>query len=913
MTMERLPPKPFNSPEEELAFLRNELAEQSTLVEGEDGTQVLEARIKGYAALPTAAVLSPERVMPERHVKMVALGLPEESHDEQIGALLDLVAEKGVKNALAVAEKSDNPHLLDDFHRALLVYIQNDPSSAHLSEKDPLWSVLQMSLFEVSLPEADEEMRQKALSEVISSMEQFYAGMISVAEDGKTRSWFTIELANEAGSGDFIFYVAVPNEFARLLEKQIISILPDAQISRRQEDYNIFHSSGVSAGAYATLSKHPLYPLRSYEDFDVDPLNTLISSFAKIDREGEGAAVQFIIGPKQDAYADRAAKAIENIKKGEEVGSALGEVDRGVAGKVLKEAFGLFKSSEQAAKEKEKKVERAGEVNQDELDEFRRKLESPLAVTALRVVSSAPSEAEAQAILNDICSSFNQLENSKGNRLSWQKPTGARLKTLLHDFSLRQWNDSEKMILGLDEMTSIMHFPANTLSKLSPQLRQTQSAVAPAPSGLPSDGTLLGINAFRGVETKVNIVDEDRLRHFYIIGQTGTGKTTLMKNMIAQDIAAGHGVCFIDPHGTDMADVLGSVPDHRLDDVIYFDPSRTDRVLGLNMLEFDPAHPEQKTFVINELFSIFQKLYGANPESMGPMFEQYFRNATALVLEDPDSGSTLLDISRIFADESFRREKLRKARNPVVVQFWNDIATKAGGEASLENIVPYITSKFDIFTANDFMRPIVGQQKSSFNFRQIMDERKILLVNLSKGRLGEINANLIGMIIVGKLLMAALSRVDDLSGGYSPFFLHMDEFQNITTDSISAILSEARKYKLGLTMAHQFIAQLDDKIRDAVFGNVGSMAAFRVGPEDAEFLAGQFAPVFTAKDLMNIENRHAFLRILANGTPQKPFTISTLAPAPKDIEQVQKAMDYSYERYSKPRRQVEMEISARYL
>lgn len=869
--------------------------------------------IKKYAATPAGDLLPAERIMPERHAKMVALGLSEEPHDYQMGELLNLVTERGVKNALIVAEKASNPHLLDDFHRALVALIEKEQTVGNLSEKDPLWRPLHMTLFEISLPEASESQKEKTMTEVVSSMEQFYAGMASVAEEGKSRSWFTIELANSSRSSDFIFYVSVPTEFARLLERQLNAILHDAQIIRRTDDYNIFNENGVASAAYAKLSKESLYPLRTYEDFDLDPLNVLIGSFAKIDRDGEGAAVQLLIGPRQDDYARKGAEVIESIKKGEKVSSALNEMERGIAGKVIKEAFGVFKTSEQAEKEKEQKVERAGQVNQEGLDDFRQKLKKPLMVASLRVVTSAATEAEAGAILNDICSSFNQLENAKGNRFDWEKPHGTRQATLLKDFSLRQWNDSEKMILNLAELTSVMHFPSTTLSKMAPQLRQIKAVDAPAPANLPDEGTLLGVNKFRGTEKEVRITVEDRLRHFYIIGQTGTGKTTLMKNMIAQDIADGHGVCFIDPHGTDINDVLGSVPESRRDDVIYFDPSRQDRVMGLNMLEFDPAHPEQKTFVVNELFSIFQKLYGGVPESMGPMFEQYFRNATLLVLEDPESGSTLLDITRVLADENFRRDKLSKARNPVVTQFWNDIATKAGGEASLENIVPYITSKFDIFTANDFMRPIIGQQESAFNFRQLMDEKKILLVNLSKGRLGEINANLIGMIIVGKILMAALSRVDDIRGDYPPFFLHMDEFQNITTDSISAILSEARKYKLSLTMAHQFIAQLDEKIRDSVFGNVGSMAAFRVGPEDAEFLEKQFAPVFSAKDLMNIDNRQAYLRVLAGGTPQKPFNIATLPPKERNTEQTQALIEHSYQRYAKPRRKVEMEISSRYL
>lgn len=910
--MERVPARPFKSPEEEIAFLRSELERERTLSPEAATPESKEKIVRQYVATPVRKALPPEMVMPERLVKMTALGLSEESHDDQIEGLLSLVEEKGVKNAMTVAEKLD-PHLFDDFHRALVAYLESNEAAAPQNEKDPLTQALRMTLYEVRLPEAGEEHREKPLAEIISSMEQFYAGMSSVAEVGKAKSWITIELANENGSTDFIFYVAVPLEFSRLLEKQLVAILPDAEIIRRRDDYNIFNTSGASAAAYAALSDHPLYPLRSYEDFDLDPLNVLINSFAKIDRDGEGAAVQFLIGPRDDGYSSRAAKAVESIRKGESVSSALAAIDRGLAGSVLKEAMGLFKSAEAAAKEKEKKAERASQVDTEELEEFSRKLATPISAVSLRVVASAASSSEADAILNDICSSFNQLENAKGNSLTWKKQSGAKLEQMLHQFSLREWEDREKIMLNSEEMTAVMHFPSSTLSKAAPQLRQVKTVIAPAPAELPREGTLLGINSFRGHDTEVRIKLEDRLRHFYIIGQTGTGKTTLMKNMIVQDINEGHGVCFIDPHGADIADILGCIPDSRRDDVIYFDPSRMDKVLGLNLLEYDPEHPEQKTFVVNELFSIFQKLYGAVPESMGPMFEQYFRNATLLVLEDPESGSTLLDISRVFADADYRALKLSKARNPVVTQFWNDIATKAGGEASLENIVPYITSKFDVFTANDFMRPVIGQQNSSINFRELMDERKILLVNLSKGKLGEINSNLIGMVIVGKILMAALSRTDALTREYAPFFLHMDEFQNITTDSISAILSEARKYKLGLTVAHQFIAQLDEKIRDAVFGNVGSLAAFRVGPDDAEYLESQFAPVFKAHDLMNVENRQALLRLLSEGTPQKPFNIKTVAPPVADIDRAADIIEHSYSRYAEPRRKVEMEISARYL
>ena len=385
--------------------------------------------------------------------------------------------------------------------------------------------------------------------------------------------------------------------------------------------------------------------------------------------------------------------------------------------------------------------------------------------------------------------------------------------------------------------------------------------------------------------------------------------------MAIQDIQNGDGVCVIDPHGVDINDILGAVPKHRMKDVIYFDPGYTKRPMALNMLEYDENYPEQKTFVVNEMFSIFQKLYGDVPESMGPMFEQYFRNATMLVIEDPSSGNTLLDVSRVLANEEFRKMKLSECKNPIITQFWRDVAEKAGGESALANIVPYITSKFDVFLANDIMRPIIAQSKSSFNFRKIMDERKILLVNLAKGRLGDINAHLIGLILVGKILMAALSRVDDIQqGGQNTpdFYLYLDEFQNITTDSISTILSEARKYKLCLTIAHQFIAQLDDKIKNSVFGNVGSICSFRVGADDAEYLKNQFEPVFTVNDLMNIDNRNAYLKMLVDGRPVRPFNIETLPPAQGSPEIIETLKQFSYLTYGRDREEVEKEIQAKY-
>jgi GTPase SAR1 family protein len=456
----------------------------------------------------------------------------------------------------------------------------------------------------------------------------------------------------------------------------------------------------------------------------------------------------------------------------------------------------------------------------------------------------------------------------------------------------------------------MMHLPENEILGTS-QLKQSKAGSAQAPLDLQKNGISLGKNIHRNVETDIYMSPEDRLRHLYIIGQTGTGKTTLLKQMIRQDILNGDGVCVIDPHGSDIQDVLSYVPKERLEDLVYFDPSYTARPMGLNMLEYDIRFPEQKTFVVNEMLSIFNKLFDMKVAG-GPMFEQYFRNSVMLVLEDPESGNTLLDVSRVLSNKQFRDLKISKCKNPLVIQFWKEIAEKAGGEASLANIVPYIVSKFDVFLQNDIMRPIIAQEKSSFNFREIMDQKKILLVNLSKGRLGDINANLIGLIIVGKILMAALSRVDSLGKDLAPFYLYIDEFQNITTDSISTIFSEARKYKLSLTVAHQFIAQLEEDIRDSVFGNVGSIASFRVSSEDAEYLEKQFAPTFSAKDLMSIDNLNCYMKMLASGRPVKPFNLFIPFPPRGDNALIDKVKELSYLKYGRDRELVESEIMKKY-
>lgn len=902
--------KKFSSSEEEVVFLRKQIADRErALLDRSSETDSTDYETLGKQELKEYSQHTPEVILKKKHrLEGVDLAKATEQvkiSSEAVADVLKIAYQEGIRNALTVLEKTGDAYLTDEVHKALIRDIKEGRQIAGFKEDVPPWQVLHMTLLEVSLPEHAEGNNETQLLILMSAMEQFYAGMQSIGQTGKPLH-YSLEIAVADNSDHIVFYVSIPTQHVDLFEKQILSLFPHAVLTEQQNDYNIFTEGNVTGISVAKLKKHPIYPLRLYESFENDPLNVLLNTFSKIDREGSGAAIQLTIQVGGSSYQDLYKNIIKRIQKGESPSVAIRKSTFG--GEMFEFAKGMVFSSPDS-----KEADHAGVQDSytDEIDNFTQKIQTPILNTNIRIAVSASSEERVSQILGEIEAGFHQFENTQNNKFYFVRKKDKALAIEEKAFSFRQFSKKHTLPLSLRELATVMHFPSEGIDS-TPQFKQSRAKTAAAPIDLPASGTLLGINEFRRRETEIFITPEDRMRHFYILGQTGTGKTTLMKNMINQDIRDGNGVCFIDPHGTDVLDVLAAVPPERKDDVIYFDPAKTDMVMGLNMLEYDINRPEQKTFVVNELFSIFQKLYGSNPESMGPMFEQYFRNATQLVLDDPESGNTLMDVSRVMVDAEFRKLKLSRATNPVVKQFWTEIAEKADGEASLANIVPYITSKFDVFTADDFMRPIIGQQKSSFNFREIMDTKKILLVNLSKGRLGEINANLIGMIIVGKLLMAALSRVDDPTQSFPPFYLHMDEFQNISTDAVSSILSEARKYKLGLTVAHQFIAQLDKNIKDAVFGNVGSLAIFRTGPEDAEFLSQQFEPTFDANDIMNIENRNAIARILSHGTPTNPFTIRTMTPPKTDASVLQELMDYSYQKYAQPRRMVEMEISSRY-
>ena len=909
------PRTPIASPEDELAFLRAQIAakeaELATLKQERPIVEIARDSLAQHRhAMPDHA-FAKEYAISHGEASEVAskltLNLDPTSTDETMSELRGLMEEKGIRNAFAVLDKVANPHLDDDFHRFLVQYLLAGMPIQGLAENQPEWKALHMTLYEISLPEhkgESDQNRNRPLRELVSAMEQFYSGMLTIesVRSGEP-SYMTLELAVPVDRSHLMFYASVPNSRADLFEKQLHAIFPDAILTVQPNDYNVFVDGGKAVGAVAALKDKPMLPLKDYQDFDYDPLNSLLNAFAKIAPEDEGASLQIVFKPQGNHYVDYYRRVLHELRKGEHRARAF-TLPETFIGDFAREAAGLFV---QARKHEERQP-----TDETAIEQVEKKTAAPIVSTNIRIVASSMDAHRAEQLLSELEAPFHQFENTKGNRIEFHRPGKGSLKRFFRDFTFRLYEKVGSMPLSLRELTTLYHFPPEGIAS-SPHLKQSRSSGGAAPIGLPRDGMLIGTNTYRGQTTDVRISLEDRLRHLYVIGQTGTGKTGFLKTLIEADIKAGNGVCFIDPHGNDIIDVLASIPPERYEDVIYFDPAYLDRPFGLNLLEYDPAHPEQKTFIVNELLAIFRRLYGDVPESMGPAFEQYFRNAALLVMEDPESGSTLMDIGRVLSNAEFRNLKLSRSHNPIVNQFWNEIATKAEGEASLQNIVPYITNKFDDFTANDFMRPIIGQQHSSFNFRDIMDNKKILLVNLSKGRLGERNANLLGLILVGKIFMAALSRADTPGAAFAPFYMYIDEFQNITTDSIPSILSEARKYKLSLTIAHQFLAQVDEKIRSAVFGNVGSMAVFRVGEEDGEFFAKQFAPVFTALDFVNIENRNAYVRLLAGGVPQKPFNMKTLDLAPGTLDQVEDLRQLSFLTYGRDRATVEGSIRARYL
>jgi len=784
----------------------------------------------------------------------------------------------------------------------------------NFKKKGRMERALNTTLFLVKVPrEASPSANSgqaKNEKELISIAEQMISGFSNLHSKGWNKfmygePYIVLEIAVHHVGEETLFYLSVPKSQEDIMEKQLYGFYPQAEISK-SSDYNIFNYQGAAAGTYLTYSTNPILPFKTYQKMESDPIGGILTAMSKLEAEGEGAAMQILIRP-----------------------SHVGE-QKTLAGKVAREMQSGYQFKEALQRAQHPPDPKKPDPNKPPEPEKPRVVtptddEIIKAITAkagkqsfdtnIRLLASAGSEARAQQILQDFEGSLVQFSSPDLNTLKSNKQSGSALDKLIYNFSFRLFNEKQRMVMSTEEIASLYHFPLTTTA--APRVQFLKAKPAEPPANLPEQGIELGKSVYRGQEKLVRMGDEDRRRHLYIIGQTGTGKSVFMSSLVRQDMENGKGVCVIDPHGSFAEFALSVVPKERAEDVIYFDPGNISRPLGLNMLEIDPTHPEQKTMVIDELFGIFDKLYDLKTTG-GPMFEKYFKNSALLLLDDyANEIPVLADISRVLVDDAFRAEKLSRETNPLVKQFWQLEAEKAGGESSLANMAPYITSKITSFVFNEFLRPIINQPKSAFNFREVMDNKKILIVNLSKGRIGDINANLLGMIIVGKLLMAALSRADNLSADFPDMYLYIDEFQNVTTESISTILSEARKYRLDLIIAHQYIKQLKEGIRDAVFGNVGSMVTFRVSPDDAvsDAMKTRFEPVFSPQDLTYIENLNAYVSLLINGQTTRPFNIKVATEkvfGAGSSEVTKTIKEISSLKFGRPREEVEKELQSKY-
>ena len=752
-------------------------------------------------------------------------------------------------------------------------------------------SSLKLKLLLIRVPEKTDSSenqssgRQNPLEEI-----NLTSQLVSILSSLK--SPFVLEAAVHGAGEDINFYLAVPREARDFATRAIQGLWPEADVAE-VEDYNIFNPRGIAEGAQAFLKKNYALPVKIFSEAGLDTFAPILNNFSKLHQTEEGMAMQVVIRPAPSSAVKNVSEMIRNLKKGKRLSGVLRwKIDLG------------FTQSEDT-KNKEKMEPKP--VDEIAVKALEQKIAKPLLAVNLRLVVSSGDKNKAKLLSDGLINSFNQFSAPIRNEFKFKRIS--RPEKFLK-FIFRQFDPGRSMILSSDEIASFFHLPSSTLKV--PKINWLRFKEAPPPLDLPTEGVYIGDSVFRGETKPVFIAEEDRLKHIYMIGQTGTGKSNLLNILARSDIQSGKGVAVIDPHGSLIEAVASAIPPERYKDVIYFDPGDIERPMGLNMLEYNLNRPEEKTFVVNEMFAIFNKLYDMSLAG-GPMFERYTRNALLLLMEDaPNELATLMEVPRVFTDSDFRERKLARITNPTVIDFWEREALETTGDQSLANFAGYVSSKFDNFISNDYMRLIIGQTKSAFNFREIMDQGKILLVNLNRGRIGgDMNANLLGMIFLSRILMAALSRGDIPEENRRVFNVYVDEFQNFATESVPAILSEARKYRLSLTLAHQFIAQLKDQIRDAVFGNVGSVICFRVGLTDAEFLAKQFEPVFSKRDLINIDNLNAYARILISGKISVPFNIRMKYESRGDPSLSGKLKALSAAAFGRDRAEVETEILKR--
>ncbi len=749
--------------------------------------------------------------------------------------------------------------------------------------------IFQKKIFMLTVPQRvaiKEEDGKKNIKEIISGIENFYSSLGGLRAHRGFKTWLfgrydTWSFEVVVGADHLItFYMAIPVYLEDYIKQQILSQYPHCQIEEI-EDYNIFRDRGYVSGGYIKLLKDKMFPILTYKSMESDPMINVLSALSKLP-EGVTVSIQFLMRSARKEWRKNGVKIASKMQQGNSYkkamasqGSPLGSLNSWMPGssKPVEDKskdYRLSPLEEQMVKSIEEKASKAGmDVN-------------------IRLVAFAETEHQAKDTVKYVANAFSQYSN-------YQYANGFKAviknneNKTINNFIYRLFDENNNCVLNSEEMASLWHLPFPNTEV--PNIRWLMARRLAPPLNLPAEGVVLGENTYRGNTVQVRIKEADRRRHMYIIGMTGTGKSTTMSTMAIQDIIAGKGVCVIDPHGNLIEDILPYIPKERADDVIIFDPSDFGRPIGLNMLDANGLYEMDQA--AQEMINIFYKLL-PDPSMAGPMFEHYMRNALLALMADPENPCTLVELARIFTDDAFRKEKLTHVKDILVKDFWEREYTASQKGSNGADMLSYVISKTGRFVENELMRNIIGQGRSGVNFREVMDSGKILLMNLSKGKIGDANCSLLGLIAVSKLQMAALARADMPEDQRRDFYLYIDEFQNFITDSISIILAEARKYKLNLVMAHQYIAQLvngtDTKVKDAVFGNVGSIVCYRIGVDDSEVMAKQLAPAVGEYDLMNVEKYNAYVRLLIDNTATDTFNMkayhpSVIAKANKEITQ----------------------------
>lgn len=747
----------------------------------------------------------------------------------------------------------------------------------------------------------DNDKKELAAEQLFASLHGILRDKNELKNTGGVQEHLSFEIAS---TGNQIrFFVWVPKILQSFVEGQIYSQYPSVQIYRMKEDY-VDHRDKypISYTAEVSLIENAALPIKTFESFEVDPLAGITGTLAKLNPNGgEELWIQILTRPIPDDWHTQSDKWIKSVKDGKggfdffhfdwrwflEVFAALWRPPEGGTEQPIKVELSE-RDKTRVAKAEEKATKLGYQVK-------------------IRLAYVGSNEMNAKLNMQALVGTFKQFNSTNLNGFQM---TGATFdKNALDAYKTRQFTD-DGFVLNISELASVYHLPHTNVE--TPNIVWASSKTAEPPAKLPmltgdpsfdENISAFGLTDFRGIKHQFGMYRRDRSRHVYIIGQTGSGKSGLLTLFALSDIYHNQGYCIIDPHGDLATDNLKFIPEHRIKDVVYFNPADTHYPMAFNPLEvYDPA---RKPNISSEVIGVLKRMFG---DSWGPRLEHILRYTLLALLDRPQT--TMLDISRMLTDKDFRKETLEYCKDVTVLQFWKQEFGSWGDKQVTESVAP-ILNKVGAFTANPIIRNIIGQPKSSFDIRKIMDEGKILVVNLSKGLIGEDNAAILGAFLVTKVQLAAMSRSDiENVEDRRPFYLYVDEFQNFATDSFAVILSEARKYGLNLTVANQYTSQMTDAVRDAVFGNVGTTISFRVSADDAPILSKQFEPIFEAQDLLNLNNRHFVVSMIINGEKTPAFSATTLSIPKPPNDLMPRIVKYSRETYARSRDEVENEIRA---